>query len=39
MSETPVPQADPRAGYLAQQAAIDAAIGTALKSGRYVLWP
>jgi dTDP-4-amino-4,6-dideoxygalactose transaminase len=39
MSETPVPQADPRAGYLAQQTAIDSAIAAALRSGRYVLGP
>ena len=39
MSDAPVPQADPRAGYLAQQATIDAAIAAALGSGRYVLGP
>lgn len=39
MSERPVPQADPRAGYLAQQAAIDNAIASVLHGGRYVLGP
>ncbi len=39
MSEHPVPQADPRAGYLAQKSAIDAAIARVLQGGRYVLGP
>jgi dTDP-4-amino-4,6-dideoxygalactose transaminase len=39
MSEAPIPQADPRAGYLAQQPAIDAAIARVLAAGRYVLGP
>jgi dTDP-4-amino-4,6-dideoxygalactose transaminase len=39
MSENPVPQADPRAGYLAQKSAIDAAIARVLQGGRYVLGP
>jgi dTDP-4-amino-4,6-dideoxygalactose transaminase len=33
----PIPQTDPRAGYLAQRAAIDAAITRVLKGGLYVL--
>jgi dTDP-4-amino-4,6-dideoxygalactose transaminase len=37
MSERPVPQADPKAGYLAQKSAIDAAIDRVLQGGRYVL--
>jgi dTDP-4-amino-4,6-dideoxygalactose transaminase len=36
MSE-PVPQTDPKAGYIAQRAAIDAAIARVLEGGRYVL--
>ncbi len=32
-----IPQADPRAGYLERQADIDAAVGRALASGRYIL--
>jgi dTDP-4-amino-4,6-dideoxygalactose transaminase len=39
MSEQPVPQADPRAGYRAQKSAIDAAIARVLEGGRYVLGP
>ena len=39
MSENPVPQADPRAGYFAQKSAIDAAIARVLQGGRYVLGP
>ncbi len=39
MSERPVPQADPRAGYHAQKSAIDAAIERVLLGGRYVLGP
>lgn len=39
VTEPPVPQADPRAGYLAQKAALDAAVGRVLASGRYVLGP
>ena len=38
MSE-PIPQADPRAGYLAQKAALDAAAARVLGGGRYVLGP
>jgi len=34
---SPVPQTDPRAGYLAQKAEIDAAIRRVLDSGRYIL--
>jgi len=32
-----IPQADPRAGYLAQRSAIDAAIARVLQSGSYIL--
>jgi dTDP-4-amino-4,6-dideoxygalactose transaminase len=32
-----IPQADPRAAYLAQKGAIDAAIADVLESGRYIL--
>lgn len=32
-----IPQTDPRASYLAQRAAIDAAIARVLESGRYIL--
>src|SRR5579863_9854486 len=39
MSDQPIPQADPRAGYRAQQPAIDAAIARVLEGGRYVLGP
>jgi dTDP-4-amino-4,6-dideoxygalactose transaminase len=39
MSDAPIPQADPRAGYLAQQPEIDAAIARVLAAGRYVLGP
>ena len=34
-----IPQTDPKAGYLAQRAAIDAAVARVLASGRYVLGP
>lgn len=37
MSEPPIPQADPLAGYLAAKAEIDAAIAGVLASGRYIL--
>jgi dTDP-4-amino-4,6-dideoxygalactose transaminase len=37
MSEPPIPQADPKAAYLAQRPAIDAAIARVLASGRYIL--
>lgn len=33
----PIPQADPKAGYLAQKAAIDAAVARVLDSGWYIL--
>jgi dTDP-4-amino-4,6-dideoxygalactose transaminase len=33
----PIPQTDPRAGYLAQKAEIDAAIMQVLESGQYIL--
>src|SRR5258708_6338145 len=35
----PIPQTDPRAGYLEQQAEIDAAIARVLASGQYILGP
>jgi dTDP-4-amino-4,6-dideoxygalactose transaminase len=34
---TPIPQTDPRAGYLEHKAAIDAAIARVLDSGQYIL--
>jgi dTDP-4-amino-4,6-dideoxygalactose transaminase len=37
MTETPIPQADPRAGYLEHRAAINAAIARVLDSGQYIL--
>src|SRR5712692_3605320 len=37
MSEIPIPQTDPRAGYLEQQAAIDAAVARVLASGQYIM--
>jgi dTDP-4-amino-4,6-dideoxygalactose transaminase len=37
MTPAPIPQTDPRAGYLAQKAAIDAAIARVLASGQYIL--
>src|SRR6266851_863568 len=37
MTEFPIPQTDPRAGYLEQKAAIDAAIARVLASGQYIL--
>src|ERR1700746_1263771 len=39
MSEQPIPQADPRAGYRAHRAEIDAALGRMLEGGRYILGP
>jgi dTDP-4-amino-4,6-dideoxygalactose transaminase len=39
MNAAPVPQTDPRAAYLAQRAAIDAAIARVLATGRYILGP
>jgi dTDP-4-amino-4,6-dideoxygalactose transaminase len=39
MAATAIPQADPRAGYLAQKDALDAAMARVLASGRYVLGP
>src|SRR5271155_160398 len=35
----PIPQTDPRAGYIEQKAAIDAAIARVLESGQYILGP
>jgi hypothetical protein len=37
MSEAKIPQTDPRASYLAQRAAIDAALARVLEGGRYIL--
>jgi dTDP-4-amino-4,6-dideoxygalactose transaminase len=37
MTEAPIPQADPRAGYLEHRAAINAAIARVLDSGQYIL--
>jgi dTDP-4-amino-4,6-dideoxygalactose transaminase len=37
MTPVPIPQTDPRAGYLEQKAAIDAAIARVLASGQYIL--
>src|SRR5580700_1609873 len=37
MTPAPIPQTDPRAGYLAQKAEIDAAIAGVLGSGQYIL--
>src|ERR1700683_5114377 len=34
-----IPSADPRAGYLAHQAEIDAALRDVLEGGRYILGP
>jgi dTDP-4-amino-4,6-dideoxygalactose transaminase len=39
MTDSPIPQTDPRAGYLEQQAAIDAAIARVLVGGQYILGP
>jgi len=38
-NDTPIPQTDPRAGYLVQRAEIDAAIQRVLGSGQYILGP
>ena len=37
MTAAPIPQTDPRAGYRAQKAEIDAAITRVLDSGQYIL--
>ena len=37
MTQTPIPQTDPRAGYLENKAAIDAAVARVLESGWYIL--
>jgi dTDP-4-amino-4,6-dideoxygalactose transaminase len=37
MTHTPIPQTDPRAGYLEHKTAIDAAIARVLESGWYIL--
>ena len=37
MNLPPIPQNDPKAAYLAQRAAIDAAIAGVLESGWYIL--
>ena len=36
-TDLPIPQTDPRAGYLEQKAAIDAAIARVLAGGQYIL--
>lgn len=37
MTENPIPQTDPRAGYIENKAAIDAAVARVLESGWYIL--
>ena len=37
MTLSPIPQTDPRAGYLKQRVEIDAAIARVLASGQYIL--
>ena len=37
MAENSIPQTDPRAGYLENKAAIDAAVARVLESGWYIL--
>jgi dTDP-4-amino-4,6-dideoxygalactose transaminase len=37
MADTPIPQTDPRAAYLAQRRDIDAALARVLEGGRYIL--
>jgi dTDP-4-amino-4,6-dideoxygalactose transaminase len=37
MTQPPIPQTDPRAGYLEHKAAIDAAVARVLESGMYIL--
>jgi dTDP-4-amino-4,6-dideoxygalactose transaminase len=39
VNQTPIPQTDPRAGYLAQRTEIDAAIRRVLDGGQYILGP
>ena len=39
MTDLPIPQADPRAAYLAQKVEIDAAVAKVLTHGQYVLGP
>ncbi|HEX3954703.1 MAG TPA: DegT/DnrJ/EryC1/StrS family aminotransferase [Stellaceae bacterium] len=39
MTDAPIPQTDPRAGYLEHKAEIDAAIAAVLRSGQYILGP
>jgi len=39
VKHSPIPQTDPRAGYLAQQGEIDAAIRRVLEGGMYILGP
>lgn len=38
-NQAPIPQTDPRAGYLEQQAEIDAAVRRVLEGGMYILGP
>src|SRR3982751_6745373 len=37
MSQAPIPQTDPRAGYLEQKTEIDAAVARVLAGGQYIL--
>ena len=37
MTAAPIPQTDPRAGYLAQKKEIDVVIARVLDSGQYIL--
>jgi dTDP-4-amino-4,6-dideoxygalactose transaminase len=39
LTTAPIPQTDPRAGYLEQKSEIDAAIARVLASGQYILGP
>jgi dTDP-4-amino-4,6-dideoxygalactose transaminase len=39
MTTAPIPQTDPRAGYLEQKSEIDAAIARVLASGQYIMGP
>src|SRR5271170_3951281 len=39
MAPRPIPQTDPRAGYLERKTEIDAAIARVLESGQYILGP
>src|SRR5580704_4406905 len=39
VSQPPIAQTDPRAGYVEQKAEIDAAVGRVLAGGQYILGP